>query len=82
MNLFLCKAVTPGQRHHKKIQKNLLCKKNRLLKNLMYNIKRCVWLTVEEVDGLVTLYKSGTLGEQLQRALRGSASRQTSGARA
>lgn len=29
-----------------------------------------VWLTVEEVDRLVTLYKSGTLGEQLQRALR------------
>lgn len=28
------------------------------------------WLTVEEVDALVTLYRSGTLGEPLQRALR------------
>jgi len=28
------------------------------------------WLTVEEVDLLVGLYKSGTLGEQLQQALR------------
>lgn len=28
------------------------------------------WLTVEEVDRLVSLYRAGTLGEQLQRALR------------
>jgi len=29
-----------------------------------------VWLTVEEVDALVRLYRSGELGDQLQRALR------------
>lgn len=29
-----------------------------------------VWLSVEEVDRLVTLYRSESLGEQLQRALR------------
>lgn len=29
-----------------------------------------VWLTVEDVDTLVTLYRAGTLGKPLQRALR------------
>ncbi len=68
MKIFLCKAVTPGQRHHKKIQKNLLCKKNRLVKNLMYNVKRCVGRS--SLTGHITVWHRGGGCKKLYRKIK------------
>lgn len=67
MQLLLCKAVTPGQRHYKKIQKNLLCKKNRLIKTLMYGVKRCKGRS--SLTGHITAWNRGGGCKRLYRKI-------------
>lgn len=42
MKILKSKPFTPGRRHYEYLPKYLLCKYNNFLKNLTFNIKRCV----------------------------------------
>lgn len=42
MKIIKSKPYTPGRRHYKYLSKFLLCKYTRFLKNLTFNVKRCV----------------------------------------
>jgi large subunit ribosomal protein L2 len=42
MKIIKSKPFTPGRRHYEYLPKFLLCKYNKFLKNLTFNIKRCV----------------------------------------
>lgn len=59
--------ITPGIRHKKSIQKNLLGKKNNLLKSLHYNVYRCVGRS--SLTGRITLWGRGGGCKKLYRCI-------------
>jgi large subunit ribosomal protein L2 len=61
------KPNTPGNRHYKYIPKFLLCKQNKLIKNLNFNIHRCVGRSSN--TGQITLWHRSLGCKRLYRAL-------------
>lgn len=67
MKIIKSYPITPGKRHKKYIQKNLLGKQNRLLKGLNYTVSRCVGRSA--ITGHITLWGRGGGCKRLYRSI-------------
>jgi large subunit ribosomal protein L2 len=67
MKILKSKPFTPGRRHYEYLPKYLLCKYNNFLKNLTFNIKRCVGRS--SVTGHTTLWGRSTGCKKLYRQI-------------
>ena len=67
MKILKSKPFTPGRRHYEYLPKYLLCKYNQFLKNLTFNIKRCVGRS--SVTGHTTVWGRSSGCKKLYRQI-------------
>ena len=67
MKIIKSKPFTPGRRHYEYLPKFLLCKYNKFLKNLTFNIKRCVGRS--SITGHTTIWGRSSGCKKLYRQI-------------